>query len=201
MTTVGKNESQILLAATFSSNYLFAGLTMTTALNLAIQSPGFTLEKAESGTEFLLTLTEGNAVVSLTLTAMSLRALVFQADALLPSLKSALTSPEIEASFRQSGERLANLDDRAWQTLLHEVPSDTLTKALWYLKNPKIGQAVFRNISERVAVILMADLNERYRGHNPDHVPESFAILGREALANILDILAGLQQKGQITCC
>lgn len=172
---------------------------MSTELNLTMHQPGFTLEKAEDG--FALTLTQGGVVVSLTLTEMSLRALATQAETLLPPLKSALTRPEIEASFRQSGERLLSLDGRAWQTLLREVRSDTLVRVLWYLKNPALGQAVFRNVSGRVAVILLEDLTECYQGKNPDTVPEAVAIRGRDALAEILETLDRLRQEGRITCC
>jgi len=134
------------------------------------------------------------------LSEMSMRALATQAEALLPQLKFALTRPEIEGSFRQSGERLLSLDDRSWQILLRQVQSDSLTTALWYLKNLEIAQAVFRNVSTRVIAILLEDLNERYYGQDPDTVLEPVAIRGREALAEIMGIVDRLQQEGQITC-
>ncbi len=173
---------------------------MNTEIRLTMHQPEITLAKVKDCQEFVLICARQGGEVSMTISEMSLRALATQAEALLPPLKSALTRPEMEASFRRSGERLAGLDDRAWHTLLREVRSDSLTKALWYLKNPEIGQAVFRNISERVAVILLEDLTECYQGKNPDTVPEAVAIRGREALAEILETLDRLQQEGRITC-
>ncbi len=163
-------------------------------------APGIRLTKVKDSSEFVLNCTQQSVEISMILSEMSMRALATQAEALLPQLKFALTRPEIEGSFRQSGERLLSLDDRSWQILLRQVQSDSLTTALWYLKNLEIAQAVFRNVSTRVIAILLEDLNERYYGQDPDTVLEPVAIRGREALAEIMGIVDRLQQEGQITC-
>ena len=173
---------------------------MNTEIHLTMHQPGVTIEKVKDSAEFVLTCTQQGVEISMTLSEMSMRALATQTGDLLPPLKFALTRSEIEASFRQSGERLLSLDDRAWQILLRQVSSDILTKALWYLKNREIAQAVLRNVSTRVIVILLEDLNDRYYGQDPDTVFEPFAIQGREAVAEILGILGNLQLQGRIAC-
>ncbi|GIX36237.1 MAG: flagellar motor switch protein FliG [Lysobacteraceae bacterium] len=83
---------------------------------------------------------------------------------------------------------LANLDDRAIQTMLREVPNDKLGLALRG-GDPKVKEKILKNMSQRAAQILQEDMEAR----GPVRLSEV-----EEAQKEILGIVRRLADEGQL---
>jgi flagellar motor switch protein FliG len=83
---------------------------------------------------------------------------------------------------------LGNLDDRAVQTMLREVPNDKLGLALRG-GDPKVKDKILKNMSQRAAQILQEDMEAR----GPVRLSEV-----EEAQKEILGIVRRLADEGQL---
>lgn len=175
---------------------------MSNTISLELHASDFTLKKDTLG-RYMLSFKSGEGAqvaVDVTLDAAVLESLMRQASALLPSPNPELTSPEVDASWRETAWPLRQLSDNAWRLLLREVQSESLICVLWYLKDIKVARAVMHNMSERAAEMTADDLIARFNGCNPDTLAaEDSRIEGaREGLKEMLAALNRLVREGQI---
>lgn len=166
---------------------------MTDTVTLQLYNPAFSLEKSPDGTRYTLAFTRDGIAARIMLPESDMQALQSQLQALVKSPEIRLTNAEVEASYRQTAQALHYLDDYEWQCLLRELQCDELLAALWYLKDESIAQAVFRNLSQRAAEMLLEDLQGYSRRGDPDKQPENIVQKGRDALQGVLQTLARLQ--------
>jgi hypothetical protein len=163
-------------------------------------TPSITPDDAPDSRDFKIRFEtgEGNDAVIVTLTASALQTMGLQCAALMPAIFPAFTVASVEEAYRIPVRVMRELGDRSIQTLLRECQSETLIDFLWYMKDGALMKQVLRNMSQRAAEMLMADIDERWRGKNPDTALEANAKRGREAVLEIMEIMRRLIAEKQI---
>ena len=66
------------------------------------------------------------------------------------------------------------------------------------MKDSDLIRQVFRNMSQRAAEIMMDDLEQNWRVHNPDKSTDPFTQQGRAAVLKILGLARQLAGERQI---
>ena len=173
---------------------------MTHSIALQLDNPAVRLSKEGESARYVIHVEQGEIKADIHLSRADFEALVRQGQTLIPSPNPELTSPEVDASWRETAWPLQRLSDKAWQLLLREVQAESLICVLWYLKDIKIAKAVMRNMSQRAAEMTTEDLITKYQGCNPDTLAaEDSRIKGaRAGLKEMLAVLDRLVVEGQI---
>ena len=153
---------------------------------------------APDGRNFLLRFDLGSDSVTAELTPAALQTLGLQCVALMPQLAPQYTVASVEDAFRLPARLLKELDDRSIQLLLRELQSDWLIDFFWYMKDGELIKLMLRNMSARAAEMMMDDLDQRWRGKNPDRALAAQAQCGRAATAEIMAIVRRLIGEGQL---
>lgn len=142
--------------------------------------------------------TKNDEQVSISLSSTALRTLAMQCLNLMPNIEPTLTVATIEEAYRIPARIIKYYDDRSIRTLLCQVEGKTLVDFLWYMKDGELMKKFLNNLSGRAAVMLMDDLNRKWRGYNPDKVFDCYAKQGRNAVSMIMETLNRLIEEGSI---
>ena len=153
---------------------------------------------APDGRNFLLRFDLGSDSVTAELTPAALQTLGLQCVALMPQLAPQYTVASVEDAYRLPARQLKELDDRSTQLLLRELQSDSLIDFLWYMKDGDLIKLMLRNMSARAAEMMMDDLDQRWRGKNPDRALVAQAQCGRAATQQVMAVVRRLIGEGQL---
>lgn len=153
---------------------------------------------AKDGEHFRLRFDVGTDSFTAVLSPAALQTLGLQCIAHLPALAPQMSVASVEDAIRLPARLLKELDDRSIQLLLRECQSDDLINFLWYMKDAELLKLMLRNLSQRAAEMLMDDLDQTWRGKNPDDTLAIHAKRGREAVEEIMTIVRRLIDEGQL---
>ncbi len=167
-------------------------------VTLTQATPSFVPDEKSDSQDFAVRFDVGSDSVVVTLTPTALQALGLQCVALMPAIAPSYTVASVEEAYRLPARMLKEFDDHSIQVLLRECQSDTLIDFLWYMKDAELIKRMLKNCSQRAAEMLMADLDERWRGKNPDTALEVYTRRGREAVLEIMGIARKLMTDGQL---
>lgn len=168
-------------------------------LRIALTGVVPTLQPPTEGqTDYRLCFHLNGDRVTAELTPAMLQTLGLQCVALMPEVGPQYAVASLEEAHRLPARALAHLDDRAIQVLLRECYCDSLIDFFWYMKDKALMKSFLRNMSQRAAEMLVEDIDEKWRGKNPDTAVLDYARRGREAVADILAIARRLIEEGQL---
>lgn len=107
-------------------------------------------------------------------------------------------SSRSEDEYRRPMRTMAGLDQRSIGMILSNISSYALINLLWYAKDRELTHRVLSGLSPRAADMLLDDLNEKWRGKNPNEAPESDLRLGREAALKVAELLHKVDCRGPV---
>lgn len=169
-----------------------------TNVGIALALAPDTLSVAAREGGYWATFQSGGDTVNLNLTPDLLNILGLQCVAHMPLIAPDRPASTLENSYRLPAQFIKSLDNRSIQWLLSECQSETIACFLWYMKDGDLIRQVFRNVSQRVAELLMDDLEQSWRGRNPDESTTPYAQQGRKAVMKIIRLARRLAGEGQI---
>ena len=167
--------------------------------NIAVRiEGGYSDLRQEEDGSYTLYMGVGEDSVEVGLSPTALQTLGLQCVMFIPELLPQHTIASVEDSYRFPARLIGHMDNRSMQLMLRETQADDLTTFLWYMKDAELIRKVCRNMSKRAAELLVEDMEQRWRGKDPDTTLESEAGVGRTAVLEILSIVRRLADEGQI---
>ncbi len=168
------------------------------ALHITINDVTPSLEREENKGQFQLKLATPRGEVIIVLDSIAIHAIAMECLERLPELVPDPKPAGFENECRKPARVIADLDDRSIQFLLRECDAGTLINFLWYMKDAKLIRLMFKNMSCSAANQLMHDLDQRWRGQNPDIVSSSDVACGHNAVVTVLKALRKLIAQGDV---
>lgn len=167
-----------------------------TGIVLALAPEALCVETGDDA--YLVTFQSGADTVKLKLSPDLLCILGLQCIALMPQIAPDRPVTSTEDSHRLPAQFIKSLDNRSIQSLLRECQSETIVCFLWYMKDGDLIRQVFRSMTQCAAEMMMDDLEQNWRGRNPDESIDPFTQQGRAAVLKILGLARQLAGEGQM---
>jgi hypothetical protein len=147
---------------------------------------------------YRLIFRSGHDTVRVDLSRTLLHLLGMQCLARLPDIAPDRPIEPMEAAYRDSARFVKDLSDRSIQLFLRQCESEPLICFLWYMRDADLLRRFCSNMSRRAASALLDDLEEGWRGRNPDTCEEPLTRQGRVAVMEVLGILHRMVREGLI---
>lgn len=183
---------------------LLSDMSMQTEVFIHLDNPIFQIEKKVSPTvSYRLRFEQKDSVerteLQIEMSACDFDAFLNQGKALLASHATLLNQGAENAALRQAASLLCDLTDSDWQLVVKKSNVETLVHALWLLNDFALTSTVMHAVSDRAAAMLIDELTDRFKNHNPDTTQTSRHVENaRKSLHDVLHLVTQLQDDGLI---
>ena len=162
-------------------------------------SKGITVNRVPAGNiNFLVNFSLAGCDVIVEIGADGLHALTMQCLTILRELAVENKETSTEGLLRGPARKIGTFSDRSIQSLVQELPPQSLIAFLWYMKDAELLSLFLKNCGSWSAKTLMDDLTVFYPGLDPDKAPSYIVQKGRAALEEVVRVITDLQVSGVI---